>query len=177
MKTTTHSLSQTLIADGPHKSLGDHANTFNRLIGSWVGEYYDPNPDGIETGPMEVHFSWALQGRAVQDTWIAPTINSTKEERSRLKRDMYGSTLRVFDQNTGVWRSEWFDPGKGIHFTLVGRSVNGDIIQVGFWDDRPQRWRFHSITDKAFQWEAHSLEDDGETWRLVTKFSLKRVIS
>ena len=114
MKTTTNSLPGTLLADGPHESLGDHASTFGRLIGSWVGEYHDPRPDGMETGPMEVHFAWALQGRAVQDTWIAPTLDSTEDQRNLLNRDMCGSTVRVFDRDKGLWRSEWFDPGKAI---------------------------------------------------------------
>src|SRR6187551_2019691 len=30
-----------LIAPGPHASLGKHAETYGRIIGSWIGEYED----------------------------------------------------------------------------------------------------------------------------------------
>jgi len=68
---------ETVHAAGPHPSLGQHAATFGRLIGSWEGEYRDEEPgEPPETGLLEVHFGWVLQGRAVQDTWISPLRNA-----------------------------------------------------------------------------------------------------
>ena len=79
---------QTLLAPGPHPSLGHHADTFGRLIGSWSGEYHDHQAgQPLETGSMEVHFGWVLQGRAVQDTWMPiarlplPTSRSSLHKR------------------------------------------------------------------------------------------------
>ena len=59
MSTTVHAsgLAETLLASAPHPSLGEHADTFGRLIGSWAGTYRDRDPGGPEeTGNMEVHF-------------------------------------------------------------------------------------------------------------------------
>ena len=130
----------------------------------------------MEKGPMEVHFAWALEGRAVQDTWLAPTLEASPALRNRLKRNMYGTTIRVFDPVAKVWRAQWLNPVSGVHCTLIGRRVGDDIVQMGFWQDRPQRWRFCNITENAFFWQAHSLDDDGETWRLITEFRMQRVI-
>ena len=46
MNTPVHSpgLAETLLAPAPHPSLGKHADTFGRIIGSWVGEYRDRHP-------------------------------------------------------------------------------------------------------------------------------------
>ncbi len=161
-----------LAAAGPHTDLGEEADTYGRLIGSWRGRYRDPATP--EEGPMEVHFAWALDGRAVQDVWIAPSPFA-EAEASGLKRRMYGSTLRVFDPAARIWRVRWFNPATGAQNGLVGRRVGDDIIQTGYWDDRPQRWRFLEITAERFLWQAHALEDDGETWRLYTEFVLNRI--
>lgn len=161
-----------LVASQPHPSLGPHADTYGRFIGSWRGTYFDPRPDGDERGPLEVHFAWALEGRAVQDVWIAPA--PPLEPGRTYKRQMYGTTLRVFDPSAQVWRVDWVNPGRNVHCALVGRAVGDQIVQMGYWDDRPQRWRFLDITDRSFRWQAHRLDDDGECWSLVTEFTLTR---
>lgn len=161
-----------LVCASPHPSLGAHADTYGRLIGSWHGTYRDVHPDGEETGPMDVHFAWALDGRAVQDVWIAlPDAEGTR------KRHMHGTTLRVFDPAAQVWRVDWWNPVRGAHCALVGRRLEDRIVQLGYWNDRPQRWQFLEITPESFLWQAHSLGDDGETWQLATEFRLTRSAS
>ena len=162
-----------LVSERPHPSLGAHAETYGRFIGSWRGTYRDPHPEGEESGPLEVHFAWALQGRAVQDVWIAPA--PPLELGRTYRRQMYGTTLRVFDPLTQVWRVDWWNPERGVHCALVGRRLGEQIVQTGYWDDRPQRWRFLDITEHAFRWQAHRLDDNGESWSLVTEFTLSRV--
>ena len=161
-----------LMSQHPHPSLGVHADTYGRLIGSWRGTYYDPRPDGDERGPLEVHFAWALEGRAVQDVWIAPA--PPLDPGRAYKRQMYGTTIRVFDPVAQVWRVDWWNPSRSVHCALVGRRVGDQIVQTGYWDDRPQRWRFLDISARSFRWQAHRLSDDGESWHLVTEFTLSR---
>ena len=161
-----------LVCQAPHPSLGTHTETYGRLIGSWRGTYRDPHPEGEEAGPMEVHFAWTLEGRAVQDVWIAPIPGEADVPR---RRRMYGTTLRVFDPASGTWRVDWWNPVRGVHLALVGRRVGDQIVQTGYWDDRPQRWCFLDVTDRSFVWQAHSLDDGGETWTLITEFHLERL--
>jgi hypothetical protein len=161
-----------LVATGPHPSLGDDAGTYANFIGSWHGTFHDRRGDSIESGPLEVHFAWALEGRAVQDIWIAP---GSRAEPGRIyERATYGTTLRVFDPVARVWRVEWFNPVNQVRNTLVGRRVGDRIVQMGCWNDRPQRWQFLDITTERFLWQAHGLDDDGVTWRLQTEFELLR---
>jgi hypothetical protein len=56
-----------------HPSLGAHADTYGRLIGGWRAELQSHLP-GHSAPPasLEIHFGWALEGRAVQDVWITP---------------------------------------------------------------------------------------------------------
>lgn len=162
-----------LVADKPHPSLGSHAETYGRLIGSWRGTYRDVLDSGEEIGPLEVHFAWVLEGRAVQDIWIAPRAFAVGI--ANLRRQMHGTTIRVFDPESAVWRVDWWNPCRGVHNSLVGRRVNDGIVQTGYWDGCPQRWRFQDILPDSFTWQAHRLSDGAERWELQTEFLLERM--
>ena len=173
MPVHTSGFADTLHAQGPHPSLGRHAETFGRIIGSWAGEYRDRRPgQPEETGPMEVHFGWVLQGLAVQDTWIAPP--RTQRVGSVLKRQTYGTTIRVFYPDIQAWRAVWLNPVAGIRTDLIGRRSGDDIVQFCLGADRPEKWVFSRITARSFLWQALVLDDDGLSWRADTEFQLHR---
>lgn len=167
-----------LFASGPHPSLGDHADTYGRLMGSWEGEYRDFEPDGqVHSGEIEVHFAWVLQGLAVQDVWIAPARAQRQAVDPPADRDTYGSTLRVFDPAIGGWRLVWLNPRTGVRVDLVGRRVGDDIVNIGVYEDAPIKWMFTEITEQSFVWQGFILQPDGISWFEQTQFRLRRVAS
>jgi len=158
-----------LLAQGPHPDLGDQAATYGRFIGSWSGTYRDTSHDGeVRTGPMEVHFAWVLRGRAVQDLWIAKTEGTDAERRT------YGTTIRVYDPDIDAWRVTWINPPHNVHQELIGRRIGDDVVQTGYFGDRPSKWAFTDVTPNSFTWRGYVLDDDGETWSLQTEFKLRR---
>jgi len=168
-------LTETLFAEGPHASLGAHAETYGRLVGSWTGRYRDNIGLEETNGAMEVHFGWALAGLAIQDTWIAPPRAERQRDIPPTARNTYGTTLRLFDPAIEAWRIFWFNPARGLtRSELVGRRVGDDIIQQGMAGDTPTQWNFTAITAQSFRWRALLLEPDGVTWRLTTEFHLQR---
>ena len=59
--------SEALLADGPAPELGEAANVYGWLIGSWEMDIIDYGEDGSRRlGQGEVHFAWALEGRAIR---------------------------------------------------------------------------------------------------------------
>jgi hypothetical protein len=122
---------------------------------------------------MEVHFGWVLQGRAVQDTWIAPP-RALREGSTLLKRNVYGTTIRVFHPELEAWRAVWLNPMGGKRNDLIGRRVGDDIVQFRLDADRPEKWVFSRITARSFLWRACLLGDDGVTWHVATEFQLHR---
>jgi hypothetical protein len=166
-----------LLADGPHPSLGEHADTYGRLIGSWEGDYQDFDRTGqISTGRMEAHFAWVLQGLAVQDLWIAPTrAQRAAHGVAPDQRNTYGSTLRIFHRDIDAWRIVWLNPVKLIRCDLVARRVGADIVQTGFYDDKAIKWQFTNITSESFLWQAFTLEPDGVTWFEQSRFTFSRL--
>jgi hypothetical protein len=164
---------ETLAAAGPHPSLGAHADTYARVIGSWIGELHNHLVAPVATASVEVHFSWALEGRAVQDVWITPTRKDRAAGVTALLQ-WFGTTLRVFDPKSESWRATWWDPGSGRRIELEGRREGDDIVQLGTRDGRPIRWTFSQIRPTSFVWQGHILHTDGATWRLEVEMRFRR---
>lgn len=165
----TNDFTGALLAVEPHADLGDEAETYGRFIGSWHGEYRDTSVDGqLRTGPMEVHFAWVLRGRAIQDLWIARTEGVEADRRT------YGTTLRVYDPELRAWRVTWINPPHNTHQQLIGRRIGDDVVQTGYFGDRPAKWIFMDIEPDSFTWRGYVLEDDGVTWHLLMEFRMRR---
>lgn len=164
----------TLLARGPHPSLGEHAQTYSRVMGSWRGLLHN-HMLGRSVPPVsiEAHFAWVLEGRAVQDVWITPARDERGSGSSAL--DWYGSTLRVFEPGSGAWRTVWTDPVSGLRIELVGRRQGDDIVQIGTRGGRPIRWTFSQIHSDSFVWQGHVLNVDGKTWDLEVDIQFRRV--
>ena len=153
-------------------------DAYGWLVGSWeldVRRYWavDVSSQQIKG---EVHASWILEGRAVQDVWIMPRIGerSTTLDKSR---NMFGMTLRARDPSIQAWRILWSNPA-GEHFqNQIGRWSGNQVVQVGTRPDgTPTRWRFTEITSESFHWLGEALAPDGVTWNLEGEFLASRTL-
>lgn len=153
-----------LQADGPHPDLGEHADLYGRLIGSWD---IDNNEYAEQTGEWhqykrECHFRWVLDGRVVQDLWGSP-------ERG------FGTTVRAYDSKLEAWRVHWFAPRSAGFCILIGRADGDRIAQEGTQQDgRPIRWSIVDITPDSFTWLGEISDDGGDTWRLEQEMKATR---
>jgi hypothetical protein len=169
-----HALAEASFAPAPHPSLGRHAETYARVMGSWEGELVNHMVPGTPATSVEAHFGWALDGRAVQDVWITPA-RKHRLPGSKPVLDWYGTTLRVFDPGSEAWRTVWTDPASQLRIELEGRRVGDDIVQLGRHDGRAIRWTFSAIRERSFSWQAHALDFDGSTWRLQIDILFRRM--
>lgn len=165
-----------LAAPGRSPEIPEEADVYGWLIGSWeldVRHYMvDVRSRGLKG---EVHFSWALEGRAVQDVWIMPR---RAERTAALDKscNMYGTTLRVWDAGIQAWRVTWINGASGRRDELIGRWSGSEIMQTGTHaDGTPIRWIFSDITPDSFRWTGEALQPDGKTWKLEGEFSAKRL--
>ncbi len=165
--------SEILLADGPSPELGDAAGVYGWLIGSWEMDIIDYGEDGSRhPGQGEVHFAWVLEGRAIQDMWIAPP--RAMRAGAPQKGNRYGTTLRVYDPGLGAWRITWINPVTGFHEELIGRKVGDDIVQDGRRADGSLiRWSFREITPRSFHWLGERSTDEGRTWQLEAEFRVR----
>ena len=180
MTTTTlpapaHSL-PALCAPGRSPEIPVSADVYGWLVGSWELDvlFYlvDVSAQNLKA---EAHFSWALEGRAVQDVWIMPRRHNRTAPPDR-SCNMYGTTLRIWDPSLHAWRVTWFNPVTGQRDELIGRSDGHDIVQMGTHaDGTPIRWRFTEISSDSFLWTGEALQPDGKTWKFEGQFRARRL--
>jgi hypothetical protein len=159
----------TLEARGPHPSIGDQAQIFDRFVGTWDCDYASFKEDGTtKRARGEVIFGWVLDGRAVQDIWTWSDKDSSGERK-------LGTTVRFFDPKIGKWRIVWIDPVSPAIKLLTGGAVGDRIVLEGKADDGvSMRWSFNDIRRDSFIWRGEKSGDDGNTWRLTDEYHLKR---
>lgn len=162
-----------LVADGPDPELADKLELFGQFVGSWDLDVVYHDPDGERRLSAEWHFSWALNGRAVQDIWIAPS----RRDRERGEREVdWGTSVRFYDAQIDAWRSTWIGPVKGLVLPFIARSVRDEIVLEGRLNDQSMtRWIFSDITPSAFRWRAVESQDGGHTWSLVQEMVARRI--
>jgi hypothetical protein len=153
-----------LCCDGPAPDRAEKLNLYGWLIGSWRMEASIFTADGTKhTGHGEIHFAWALEGRALQDVWILPGV-------------FYGTTLRIYDPGIDAWHILWSDPLRQFHARQIGRARGHDIVQEGTdASGAPIRWTFTDITPDSFRWLGERSDDGGRTYWLQAEFLATRV--
>ena len=174
---TSDNFSRVLIASGRSPEIPESADVYGWLVGDWELEvlHYAGRDLSSQHLKGEAHFSWVLEGRAIQDVWILPRISERKPG-AGARNNMYGTTLRVWDPSIEAWRIRWIDPVSGYEERQTGRKVGNEIVQVGARSDgTATRWRFTEITPNSFHWLGESLDPDGKTWRIEGEFLARRL--
>jgi hypothetical protein len=127
MSSNALSLIDASCAGGPADDCAKSMTLYGQFVDSWDGTViaYRANEERFES-TCEVHFGWALAGRAVQDVWIVPSSRSRPAGESDR---MYGTTLRIYVPQDDEWQIIWSDPVRQAYNRMTGRRVGADIIQ------------------------------------------------
>ncbi len=165
------SMCDALLARGPAPELVND-DLFGWLVGSWDVEVHDFESDGarrVTNG--EWHFAWVLEGRAIQDVFVAPK----REERypGPMPANRYGTTLRIHDAESGAWRLVWVNPVRNDLDLLATRRDEDTIVQDGVDANGIRfRWTFLDIRDGGFTFRAEQGSDTG--WKPLAEFAATR---
>jgi len=168
------SMCEALLARGPSPDLPVNDNLFGWLVGSWDVEVHDFESDGarrVTNG--EWHFAWVLEGRAIQDVFVTPR----RDERSfgPMPANRYGTTIRVFDVASGVWRLVWVNPVRNDVDMLTTRREDGDIVQEGTDVNGTRfRWVFSGIGENNFTFCAEEAVENSASWKKLAEFTAVR---
>ena len=84
MDETNDSMLSALSADAPLPEYSAQLMLYGRFVGAWEGTVVVYRRDGTQRREScEVYFGWVLEGRAIQDVWIAPA----RRDRADPQRD------------------------------------------------------------------------------------------
>lgn len=157
------SFMDSLISDAPSRQYREKMRLFGQFVGDWdIVECNALQPDGSwKTMRGKLHWSWILDGMAVQDVWIGVPDK--------------GTTIRFFDPRSDEWQSVWISPTQGIVRHFRGKAVGNEIIlRSKTPDGKLVRWLFYDITSDKFRWRAEESPDDGNSWNKVEEMFVKR---
>jgi hypothetical protein len=158
----------TLGSSGPHPSLGNEAQVFDRLVGAWNCEFTFYNEDGTKRNMSgEVLFGWVLDGRVLQDIWITYTDDPTKERN-------IGTSLRFFDRKSKKWEVIFINPVYGVIIVRGGAEGDNIVLRGVDNEDAALRWSFKNIKPDSFVWYGEKSFDKGKTWRLEEEHHMRR---
>lgn len=146
---------EALASAGKNEALPEEFDYFGRLIGSWKIDYVDSSTAHVRKG--EWHFSWVLEGMAVQDVIVLPGFE-------------YGTTLRVYNPGTHAWDVAYCFTGRIMRFEAT--KQDGQIVLTGVEDER-RKWVFRQIGDDAFHWQDVTVAEDGE-WQVKFDIHARR---
>lgn len=147
---------KTLTSEGKNVNLPDEFDYFGKLIGSWKIDYIDNSNSQMMKG--EWHFSWILDGMAIQDVIILPGFE-------------YGTTIRVYNPGTCAWDIAYCFTGKIMRFEA--RKQDDIIVLTNIEDDR-RKWVFAKIEDNQFHWQDIMVQDDDE-WHVNFDLYAQRI--
>ena len=174
--TATTTFYDALRADGPAEGLqAAKLMTYGQLVGDWNAQVVDYRETPARHLSGEVHVDWILEGRAIQDVWIAPARGDRKPGAAPSGINWYGTTLRIYDPKSDSWRISWFNPQDGTEVRLLGRVVGEEIVQEGTLDgDIPVRWIFSELEARSCRWRCEISSDERKTWKTIISAELER---
>lgn len=147
---------EALISKEKNEALPEEYNYFEKLIGSWSIDYVDNNDPCVIKG--EWHFSWVLEGMAIQDVIILPEYE-------------YGTSIRIYNPDTHAWDVAYGYTGKIIR--LEARKQD-DMIVLTYIDDERRKWLFKKIEDTQFHWQNVTVKSNGE-WHINAEIHAVRI--
>ncbi|MCQ5130831.1 hypothetical protein NE562_14290 [Butyricicoccus faecihominis] len=148
---------KTLTSEHRNAALPEEYDYFGKLVGSWKIDYIDNSNGRSIKG--EWHFSWVLEGMAIQDIIILPDFER-------------GTTLRLYNPGTHAWDIAYGFTGKIIR--LEARKQDGLIVLTNIENER-RKWVFAKIEENYFHWQDVTVQDDG-AWHVDYDLYAERMV-
>jgi len=97
------SMTEALRAARANEELAAKLELYGQFVGSWVLDVNFHHRDGsVRRTAGELHFSWVLDGKAIQDVWIYPA-RRLRGDRPAEGWHACGSTFRWYDPAIDAW--------------------------------------------------------------------------
>jgi hypothetical protein len=176
---TSQAFLDALAASQPAPELAEADDLFGWLIGSWEVDAVLRDPEGhVEKRRGEVHASWVLEGRAIQDLFIFPR-RADRSSGVPAYGDRYATTIRTYDRSQAVWRVNFINPAADeTSAQLTARREGSEIVMEGRLSGGTRvRWRYVNITPTSFHYTAERLESADDSWELYLELFGKRSTS
>ena len=166
--TNTNAFVDALVSSQCSSELADADDFFGFLIGNWdVDAVLYDEKGHTDKRKGEVHASWVLEGRAMQDVFIFPG-RADRSSGVPVHGDRYATTIRTYDRTLKAWRVNFINPAAAeTSAQLIARRMGNGVEMEGTLSDGTRiRWRYINVNNTSFHYLAEKLNRDGRSWRL-----------
>jgi len=168
---------ESLISNDGHPRHQEKLKPYQRFVGSWIFDWVGHNEDGSTwTVPGEWHFSWILEGRAIQDIWICPKRHLRSF--GKYPDGEYGTVIRYYDFKEDCIKVIWIGPILSNLNVFKVSHTEDRIIQdeIMITDkEKISRWEYKNIKEDSFKWESYVSNDERKTWKMDQEVYAKRM--
>jgi hypothetical protein len=169
---------ESLISSIRHPRNQEKLIPYKGFIGSWAFDWVGHKEDGSTlTVPGEWHFSWILEGRAIQDVWICPRTDLRSSD--EYPEGEYGITIRFYDNKENCIKIVYIGPVlSNLRVFKVSHTRDRIIQDETMITDKGKisRWEFKYIKEDSFKWESYISNDGRKTWRLDQEVYANRAL-
>ncbi|TQV87243.1 hypothetical protein [Aliikangiella coralliicola] len=162
-----HSVEATHLAKAkPQSQLG----LFEPLLGNWRIEDFQLDAKGQwqPAGGADWNFYSILNGAAIQDDWIAPSLSKAAPKQGR----QFGTNIRIYNPAKKQWEMAWMsNNGKKVD-TFIAKEKDGKIIMQGIFGGKNTKITFYDISEKTFLWkmeQENTADNKTKNWKVVYK--------
>jgi hypothetical protein len=140
------------------------ARTCGRTI--YSGSSLEAGKGHSQRSKGELHASWVLEGRAMQDLFIFPR-RADRKSSVPTRGDRYATTIRTYDRTLQAWRVNFVNPAAEETSAQLIACRNGEGIKMEgkLSDGTPIRWRYVNIEPTSFHYTAERRCNE-DTWQL-----------
>ena len=105
-----------------------------------------------------------LDGHAIQDDWISPSLSVEVEEGKR----GFGTNIRIYNPTDKRWNQIWVSSNSRKFDNFTATFIDGKIVMRGFYVGNETRVTFYDMKENTFDWKMEFQDKDNpEVWKEV----------
>lgn len=132
---------------------------FNKMIGQWKIKDWSLNKEGKwqEANGADWSFYKILNGNAIQDDWISPSMDVKTDKRQ------FGTNIRIYNPKKAQWEMAWMASTGQKLDTFTAVEYKDKVVMSGFYAGANSKITFYNMTSQSFEWKLE-LEQKDKTW-------------
>ncbi|HOP22626.1 MAG TPA: hypothetical protein PK055_00190 [Gammaproteobacteria bacterium] len=136
------------------------------LLGEWTITDSSLDKEGNWQQGRGADWNWytILDGHAIQDDWISPSLSVEVEEGKR----GFGTNIRIYNPTDKRWNQIWVSSNSRKFDNFTATFIDGKIVMRGFYVGNETRVTFYDMKENTFDWKMEFQDKDNpEVWKEV----------
>ncbi len=147
------------------KTAPAETSQFGQLVGNWAITDSGIDKDGNwkAGNGADWNFYWILNGTAIQDDWIAPSLDKPAPEKGR----QFGTNIRIYNPKMKRWDTAWASNTGAKIDIFSATTINGALVMQGHYYGKETKISFYNISTNHFSWKMEQQDKDTKQWSEV----------